>query len=71
MLLVLQFVSTCSEVNQNSPKLINENNAMQSVKRLRFSFLSTICPAKGAKKNAGKNSHAPISAKLNLEFVRS
>lgn len=59
-----------SDDNQNRPKLINENKVMHSAKRFRFSFLSTICPANGAKKKAGKNSHKPIIPKLNSSLVR-
>ena len=47
-------------MSQNNPKLIKENSAIQITNKFRFSFLSAICPAKGAKKKAGKNSQRPI-----------
>ena len=60
MVLDSQDASSPGQLNKNSPRLITENPAIQVTSKFRFSFWSTIWPAKSAMLTAGITSINPI-----------
>lgn len=69
MAFVDQFPTILGHVNKNRPKLMMENPIIHLISKLRFSFWSTICPAKSAINTAGMISIKPIKPSAQGSFV--